>query len=490
MKSPYHWLLAAYPNALILSAPPPQVGSPCTACLRLMDPSQPEHWITSTAVLELLAKILKNPLGDHAVDAVLDGPLLDVHVAAIFRVLVMKPRSEVWEGVAHSSVGLALHTVLYHLLGGGATELHPPPRGGTAADAGNTCRSGFKCEEARYRAIFKDLSRAKTTKNEALVLRLRSKAFDPSSHSNLSKKTPATKAVAGGGGGGGGDDPIDPARQERGERRTRVAMLLLGGTLESNFASPFRVFANCHTTDILKRIVDLSVEDHADWVPKPQSAEVQQLRGLTWRLEVERFFDREGMLAQRLELDIAQTLIGRLLRSVASLQAEVASGRLSSERKLQQTCEIDSAIIAKYRSVARKATAETKAAGIKHATELKSAHDLAEKDTVERLRAQEHELRHYQLRMHNERNEWAGAAEELAERVAELDAVLVRVRSTSKAGLLEEAEQLRAKVKELAARRTLNKRRLEDACSADQRAAVAQHKAGAAQAPLTLTLTP
>jgi hypothetical protein len=55
------------------------------------------------------------------------------------------------------------------------------------------------------------------------------------------------------------------------------------------------------------------------------------------------------------------------------------------------------------------------------------------------------------------------------------------VRCTSKAGLLEQVALLGATTKQLGARRTLNKRRLEDACHADQRAAVAQQKAGEAR---------
>ena len=201
-----------------------------------MDADRPEDWITSTAVLDLLAKILTEPFGDHAVHGVLNGTLRDVHVAGILRLLAKKkPHSAVWEGVNHRDVGLALHTVLYHLLGGATTELRPPPGTGPAA---LECRPGHHVETARNFAMFKDLTRAKSTKDYALVLRLRSKVFDPSSHRNLCDTATVTKVVAGGGGSGGGDDPIDPALQARGERRTCVAMLLLCGTLDSNFASP------------------------------------------------------------------------------------------------------------------------------------------------------------------------------------------------------------------------------------------------------------
>jgi hypothetical protein len=92
------------------------------------------------------------------------------------------------------------------------------------------------------------------------------------------------------------------------------------------------------------------------------------------------------------------------------------------------------------------------------------------------------ELRVYQQRMHQERDEAADASEDLATRVSELEVSLARVRSTSKAGLLEQVGQLGATIKALTKRRTLNKRSLEDSCNADKRAATAEQQASAAQA--------
>ena len=110
--------------------------------------------------------------------------------------------------------------------------------------------------------------------------------------------------------------------------------------------------------------------------------------------------------------------------------------------------------------------------------------DAHEQEAVDRLRDQEHELREYQQRMYHERNEAAAEAADRAVRVAELNAALERLRSSSKNGLLTQVAELQAKVRELGARRTLNQRRLGDANLADQRTKVAQGQAAAAKAAL------
>ena len=114
----------------------------------------------------------------------------------------------------------------------------------------------------------------------------------------------------------------------------------------------------------------------------------------------------------------------------------------------------------------------------------KAAAEVAEEDAVDRLRAQEAELRAYQQRMHDERNESAQDAAELAEQVEQLNATLERLRSCSKSGLLTQVTSLQEKVRELGARRTLNQRRVSDANLADRRTRVAQEQAATAKAEL------
>ena len=85
-------LLPAFRHPFILSAPDTLTGSQVHLVPTLMAGILPEHWATTNAVLELLANIMKEPFGDHtvAVHDELNGPLLDVHVAVIFRLLAKK----------------------------------------------------------------------------------------------------------------------------------------------------------------------------------------------------------------------------------------------------------------------------------------------------------------------------------------------------------------------------------------------------------------
>jgi chromosome segregation ATPase len=96
-----------------------------------------------------------------------------------------------------------------------------------------------------------------------------------------------------------------------------------------------------------------------------------------------------------------------------------------------------------------------------------------EEETVERLRAQDEEVRGAKQRLWQERNEAAARAEQLYGQAQELTAALERLRSTSKNGLLQQVDQLQQKVRELGARRTLNQRRMGDANLDRQRAKVA-----------------
>ena len=107
-----------------------------------------------------------------------------------------------------------------------------------------------------------------------------------------------------------------------------------------------------------------------------------------------------------------------------------------------------------------------------------------EKEKIDSLRRQEAELREYQLRMHEERNEALARAAELEASVNDLTAALERVRCTCKNSLLNQVAALQSKVRELGSRRTLNQRRVSDANLADRRTRIAQDQAAAAKAAL------
>ena len=78
----------------------------------------------------LLGEILADPSGDHAggVAKSLEGPLLDAHVASIVRALDLLRHDPAFAKRFTTDRGVALHTILYHLLGGAERSLPPPPR--------------------------------------------------------------------------------------------------------------------------------------------------------------------------------------------------------------------------------------------------------------------------------------------------------------------------------------------------------------------------
>ena len=70
--------------------------------------------------LQLLGKILTDPLGDHATAVAKQelGVLLDAHVAGLFAVAEsIDFKKPLWAGALAKSKAAAYHTWLFHLLG-------------------------------------------------------------------------------------------------------------------------------------------------------------------------------------------------------------------------------------------------------------------------------------------------------------------------------------------------------------------------------------
>ena len=106
-----------------------------------MEEPPPEDWAESAEVHKLLVDMLERPVGDHraAVAQLLSGDLLDAHVAGIVRQL-RALRDGAFPSSFSRHTGVALHTVLYHLLGGADSRLPPPP-----LDANRDEKNGCDC---------------------------------------------------------------------------------------------------------------------------------------------------------------------------------------------------------------------------------------------------------------------------------------------------------------------------------------------------------
>ena len=153
------------------------------------DSSSPEHWAMQPAVQQLLAAILAAPRDDHSTTVAkqLPSELLDAHVASLFR-YVIKPRlSAVFDRSFCSDGGIALHCILYHLLWRSEWKVRPPPLDSTRASV-ELCHGGRLKASAHRDAFYPALSKAQGKANQgdcSALLQLRSKPFDPTTHSNL-----------------------------------------------------------------------------------------------------------------------------------------------------------------------------------------------------------------------------------------------------------------------------------------------------------------
>ena len=116
------------------------------------DLEKPEAWASTSAVKLLLAKMLEHPRADHqeAVRALLPDGLRDVHAYSLHAISGEKKllkRSE-FEFSFTGDVAVALHTWLYHFLGGAGSQLVPPPEPGDAKGAVFSTGVRMQCKGA------------------------------------------------------------------------------------------------------------------------------------------------------------------------------------------------------------------------------------------------------------------------------------------------------------------------------------------------------
>jgi hypothetical protein len=273
----------------------------------------PEEWAQQPRHKALMAQILRDPGGDYAAQVAqhLNGVLLDAHVASVVRALAGLRSDAAFAKSFTTDASIALHSVLYHLLGGPLHNLPPPPLECTRAEA-LRCGPGLvvaKPAAARFYVLMREARGKERKGDKSLLLSLRAQPFAPATHKNLRiGEVPITAAAAGGdgsnGGGGGGGDP-DPATQQRDMRRLSIWWVLACGTHRKSWLSPLRVFADGQR-DLLRFIAELACVDNPAWVPRPQPTEATQLRRHAWRCELEMFAGRATVEELRLTLDDVQ----------------------------------------------------------------------------------------------------------------------------------------------------------------------------------------
>ena len=187
----------------------------------------PELWATLPDAERLLSNILADPRGDHveAVQKQSIGILCDAHVAGIVRALEGLSAGAVFPKSFTRDAGAALHTVLYHLLGGADLNLPAPPRESTREET-RRCSPGWSVARPAKAAFFKALAKAKASarKDGGVALReLQGRPFAPASHKNLrpfdaGKTVPGKQAAAAtakhAADAAPAPDPADPAEAE------------------------------------------------------------------------------------------------------------------------------------------------------------------------------------------------------------------------------------------------------------------------------------
>ena len=177
----------------------------------------------------------------------------------------------------------------------------------------------------------------------------------------------------------------------------------------------------------------------------PPDRETLRLRRLLWQLEQELQAERCASKELRVHVAEAQRELAQSARREESAAAALEKAlRLAHERAEHAACASDMKTsnnrlkgeISKLKSMLgaknRAHRREISSMQTEHDTVIKTH----EAEAVARLRAQERELREYQKRMFEERNDAKKRAQELSTETENLSESLARVRATSKCGLL------------------------------------------------------
>ena len=309
----------------------------------------PEQWAQDDGVRQLLGYMLAQPQADHrvAVHAELgNAPLGEAQKISLFRAA----EKDWWKNPKNPQVtknkAVALHTWLYHLLGGKDAELIPPPTTTTDAVANEFSRLRRKAIEKDEAAFVRELetlrklSKSTDTAAEGLAaiakyrnapvspdLLRRHEAPDPAEHKVKGK------SVAGGDGGG-----APSATEAELQRRSSWCLSLAMGTHgRLGVESVVRSISGQH--DALRLIAKHAGMRTTTWLPQPPAREVLVLR---------KSVHREHGLAFNLQQQVDELVVEntalqksneRLVRQVESAEQRMQEAFSGCERRMAEEAD-------------------------------------------------------------------------------------------------------------------------------------------------------
>ena len=422
-----------------------------------------ENWAKQDAVQKLMKLMLDYPEADHsdAVQGLLSGSLMLGHAVGLFRAskhLKLKKKQRCGVEV---NTGLAFHVWLYHFMGGANSKLCP------ANEVGAKClRTIILREEAAFGERVKTLLRARRRAviagesgipfdlelaslcgrdllNLVPASVLRSSTFNAAAASSSASSSAASSAP-------GDPESSPPGSSAEGQDKTAALVAFAMGTHVrlgegySSCAGPCVVRLLAGNDEVLCRIAAMVLELPPRALAPPDR-ETLRLRRLLWQLEQELQAERCASKELRVHVAEAQRELAQSDRREESAAAALEKAlRLAHERAEHAACASDMKTsndrlkgeISKLKSMLgaknRAHRREISSMQTEHDTVIKSH----EAEAVARLRAQERELREYQKRMFEERNDAKKRAQELSTETENLSESLARVRATSKCGLL------------------------------------------------------
>ena len=466
---------------------------------------QPEQWTSRPEVLQLFGSMLAHPLGDHteAVFKILKGALLDAHVASLTHWIDGKQGAAVVKG-CKSNKPVALHTIMYHLLGGADGDVPTPPAKVTPEES-DRCNPGWATAKPTAKKFFDDMRAARSQEKGgdggAMLRRLRGRLFAPAAHKNLrpadaagdaavEQRAASSKRVAA---APPAPPPAEPADAEL-QRRTDCCTALAMGT-HYRLGLQSRVLWLRGQDDVFRLIAEHAGLRTTEWMARELPKEIPTLR-LHLRLEhggrrlAEQQLDgaRITIAAQQKQLERAQRQAESALQNAECTRAQFDEFR----RELQDDC---AAWKARVEQACRNALKEQRAAAAAAATEMRGEHRaelIALDEAFKALDAQRvaeleevsSDRRDLIEELRAARDEASANASEFEREAREQMAAATRLRNARNGSALERLAVLEAELRVAKQRRTKNQRRVQTSYLADRRAREAEGRAAEAQARL------